>query len=204
MKKALRQAIRRGAATVTVVMGLVLGTAVGTANAGPATGAPERTASSITVQSTMPAGTWWGVRGGRTTASYNQYFPGYRFGCRGDQRHKGVDVGAPTGNRIHAWGKGRVVGRGYDTGGYNRWIQVYFPRVNMSLTLGHLRNGTEMRVGQHFTRGRVWARIGTKADGLNHSHVHYRAARGNHGRYPIGPCEDMNPFILWKALGLPY
>ncbi|MFY1593155.1 M23 family metallopeptidase [Micromonospora sp. WMMD737] len=155
------------------------------------------------VAAPLPAGTWWGVEDGRTTSNYKEYFPGYQFGCGGDQRHKGVDVGAPTGNRIYAWGAGRVVGRGYDPGGYNRWIQAYFPSVNMSLTLGHLLDGSELRVGTTFTKGTRWAKIGTRADGLNHSHVHFRAARGNHGASPIGPCEDMNPFILWDALGLP-
>ncbi|MFB6550768.1 MULTISPECIES: M23 family metallopeptidase [unclassified Streptomyces] len=172
--------------------------------AAPAAAAPDqKSATARAVAAELPAGTWWGVQGGVTTSHYNEFFPGYRFGCDGDQRHKGVDVGAPTGNRVYAWGRGRVVGRGYDPGGYNRWIQVYFPSVDMSLTLGHLLDGSEMRVGTTFTRGARWAKVGTEADGLNHSHVHFRAARGNHGASPVGPCEDMNPFILWDALGLP-
>ncbi|MFE9042563.1 M23 family metallopeptidase [Streptomyces sp. NPDC007818] len=195
-----RISLARTAVAALASAGLLAALPVTTAAAtGPGTIAAARSADAAA----LPAGTWWGVKGGYTTANYNEYFPGYQFGCNGDQRHKGVDVGAPTGNRVYAWGNGRVVGRGYDAGGYNRWIQVYFPSVNMSLTLGHLLDGSELRVGTTFRKGDVWAKVGTKADGLNHAHTHFRAARGNHGASPIGPCEDMNPFIIWDALGLP-
>lgn len=157
----------------------------------------------VSTAATMPAGTWWGVYNGRTTASFDEYIPGYDFGCNGAPYHAGVDVGAPTGNWIYAWGPGRVVGRGYDNGGYNRWIQVYFPSTNQSLTLGHLLDGTELPVGTWFERGDKWAEIGTNADGLGASHVHFRADWGNHGYYPISPCEDINPFVVWDDLGNP-
>ncbi|MDT0382331.1 hypothetical protein RM572_26585 [Streptomyces sp. DSM 42041] len=206
MSSYLLSRIRRTGA-LSAVAGLLASALIGAAPAvaaGPVhPSSAAKQASATSVRASLPAGTWWGVKNGRTTSAYNQYFPGYQFGCRGDQRHKGVDVGAPTGSRSYAWGRGRVVGRGYDPGGYNRWIQVYFPSVNMSLTLGHLLDGSELRVGTSFTRNTVWAKVGTKADGLNHRHIHFRAARGNHGASPIGPCEDMNPFILWDALGLP-
>ncbi|MFJ9890509.1 M23 family metallopeptidase [Streptomyces sp. NPDC091287] len=190
---------RRTLAAVAAAVVMVTGLAV----ASPAASASTAVSAPPVAAAELPAGTWWGVQGGVTTSNYNEYFPGYQFGCNGDQRHKGVDVGAPTGNQVYAWGRGRVVGRGYDPGGYNRWIQVYFPSVDMSLTLGHLLDGSELRVGTTFTRGALWAKVGTRADGLNHAHVHFRATRGNHGASPIGPCEDMNPFVLWDALGLP-
>ncbi|MGW8986326.1 M23 family metallopeptidase [Streptomyces parvus] len=203
MRLVTSTSISRLAVTATAVAALSLTTAIGASAAPAATARTSAVVSSVEARASLPAGTWWGVQGGRTTANYNQFFSGYKFGCNGDQRHKGVDVGAPTGNRIYAWGAGRVVGRGYDAGGYHRWIQVYFPSVNMSLTLGHLRDGSEMKLGTTFAKGARWATVGTKADGLNHAHVHFRAARGNHGAAPIGPCEDMNPFIVWDALGLP-
>jgi len=200
-----RRSLTRTTAAALTAAGLLVALAptTATADSSPATASTKPVAQSVDTAAALPAGTWWGVQGGRTTSHYNEYFPGYKFGCNGDQRHKGVDVGAPTGNRIYAWGRGRVVGRGYDPGGYHRWIQVYFPSVNMSLTLGHLRDGSEMPVGTTFNKGALWAKVGTKTDGLNHAHVHFRAARGNHGTAPIGPCEDMNPFTLWNALGLP-
>jgi len=191
----------RRLATVAAAIAMLTTSATITASAAEPT---STTASPPSIQAVMPANTWWGVRGGRTTSEYNEYFPGYAFGCNGDQRHKGVDVGAPTGNRIHAWGTGRVVGRGFDPGGYNRWIQVYFPRIDMSMTLGHLLNGSEMTVGTTFQVGDLWGRIGTVEDGLNHSHVHYRAGWGNHGDNPIGPCNDVDPYIVWDALDVPF
>lgn len=79
----------------------------------------------------LPAGRWWGDQDGVTTSHYNEFFPGHR---------------------LYAWGRGRGVGRGYDPGGCNRWIQIHFPSVDMSLTLGHLLGGSETRVGTTFTR----------------------------------------------------
>lgn len=150
---------------------------------------------------TIPAGTWWGVYDGYTTAEYNEYIEGYQFGCNGDQRHKGVDVGASTGNYAYAWGPGKVVGTGYDGGGYNRWMQVYFPSTDQSLTLGHLLDGSQLAVGTWFEKGDYWARVGTADDGLGSPHIHFRAGWGNHGWSPIGPCEDIDPYIVWRDLG---
>ncbi|OEU96391.1 M23 family metallopeptidase [Streptomyces oceani] len=162
-----------------------------------------RQSTTVSAQAELPDDSWWGVRDGKTTTPYNEYNPGYKFGCNGDQRHKGLDIGAPTGTTIHAWGSGKVVGTGYDDGGYHRWIQVYFPSIDMSMTLGHLLDGSQLKVGSTFEKGDVWAKVGTEADGLNHPHVHYRASKGNHGEAAIGPCEDMDPFVIWDALGLP-
>lgn len=157
--------------------------------------------SDVSTATSMPAGTWWGVYDGYTHHTFDEYIPGYTFGCNGAPYHAGVDVGAPTGNWIYAWGPGKVVGRGYDDGGYNRWIQVYFPSTNQSLTLGHLLNGTELPVGTWFDKGDKWAEIGTAEDGLGVPHVHFRADWGNHGYYPISPCEDIDPFVVWDDLG---
>ncbi len=194
--------------TVAMAAGLFLAGATATAGATESAPAHQRPAlasvsESAVAPNDLPDNTWWGVTNGETTTSYDEYIPGYEFGCNGDQRHKGLDVGAETGSPIYAWSDGEVVGRGYDDGGYHRWIQVYFPDVDMSMTLGHLLNGSEMQVGDTFSQGDKWAEVGTVADGLNHAHVHYRAAEGNWGASAIGPCDDMDPFVIWDALGLP-
>ncbi|WP_180929130.1 M23 family metallopeptidase [Streptomyces sp. AJS327] len=192
--------VRAGAVAVAAVA-LLATSASGAVAAAPADTA--RHAASVSAQDGLPDNSWWGVPNGETTAAYNEHFPGYAFGCDGDERHKGLDIGAPTGTTIHAWGEGEVVGTGYDDGGYHRWIQVYFPSIDMSMTLGHLLDGSEKAVGSTFKEGDVLAEVGTEADGINHTHVHYRAAKGNHGAEPVGPCEDMDPFVIWEALGLP-
>lgn len=166
----------------------------------------------------LPKNTWWGVHNGENHNGYNilMYNGNYPFGCNGDSRHKGIDIrpkgswvrgiGAVpsfTRNSIYAWGRCVVRINGYDAGGYYRYIQVYFPKVNMTLTLGHLKNGSTYPVGTWFNEGDHMGDIGTKRDGLGARHVHYRVSRGDWGEYTIPPCRDMNPFILWNALDLP-
>lgn len=157
----------------------------------------------------MPRNSWWGVtaarRGGRkpyTTTSYRQYLWNgtYPFGC-GNSRHHGVDVGNVTGMPIHAWGPGTVVSTGYDQGGYYRWIQIFYPRANATITYGHLRNGTQLRVGAKVRLGTRIAKVGTKWEGINHPHVHFRAAWGKWINC-IPPCSDINPYLVWRRMGL--
>lgn len=155
----------------------------------------------------MPRNTWWGV-GPKwltkpfTTTKYRQYLwkGQYPFGCRGNSRHHGLDVGNKRGMPIYAWGRCVIRINGYDNGGYHRYIQVYFPDVNMTLTLGHLLNGSTYPVGTWFNTGDYIAKVGTKADGLTHPHVHYRGARGDWGNTVIYPCGDIHPVIVWNAL----
>lgn len=171
-------------------------------------------------------GSWWNhtpaSRGGRrpyTTTPYKLYlwngrYPygcpgGYRRGnyvsggiARGNSRHHGVDVGNVTGMRIWAWMDGYVVSGGYDRYGYRRWIQVYYPRANVTVTHGHLLNGSQIRVGARVRRNSYLAKIGTRYDGINHPHDHIRAAWGRWVR-PIPACSDIPPLRAWRACGMP-
>lgn len=160
---------------------------------------------------------WWGVVGGENHNGYNvRMYSGYQFGCNGDERHKGIDIrpkgsGGP-GNFIDAgvpgyilaWGDGIIRFNSYDDGGYNRFIGVYFPSIDMSLDIGHLRNG-DVRfrdTGDRFEQGEILASIGSKDDGLGARHVHFRAGSGHWGATAITPCKDINPYRVWQALGL--
>lgn len=156
----------------------------------------------------IPRGTWWAVgkkgrwgRKPRTTTGYKVYcWRGrYPFGCSGNSRHHGLDIGNQKGMPIYAWGRCVIRVNGYDHGGYARYVQVFFPDVNWSLTLGHLLNGSTYPVGTWFRKGQYIARVGTKRDGINHPHVHYRAAPGD-WRRAIPPCADRPPGILWNKL----
>lgn len=154
---------------------------------------------------------WWGVDGGETTHEYDEYLRNgsYRFGCLGDSRHKGVDVRAETGSPIRAWGRGYVRYNSYDAGGYNRFIGLYYPDANMSVDMGHLLNGSvRVGVGEWFEAGQVLALMGTEQDGLGRKggvedqHVHFRVGVGDWENRAVSPCNDINPYKLWKALGL--
>lgn len=129
----------------------------------------------------------------------------YPFGCN-DSRHHGRDIGGAKskaeGAPIYSWGRCVVRLNSYDPGGYARYIQVYFPDANWSLTLGHLLNGSAYPVGTWFEAGDLMARIGTREDGILNSHVHLRSAPGD-WRKAIDPCSDHDPLILWRKLGLP-
>lgn len=154
----------------------------------------------------LPSNTWYGVgpKWGykpHTTTSYLKYLwqGRYPYGCK-NSRHHGLDIGKTVGMPIYTWGRCKITLNRYDLYGYHRYVQVYFPSVNMSLTLGHLRNGSTYPVGTWFKKGQYIAKVGTKREGINHPHVHYRAARGNWGRTPIPPCSDLNPAQIWNAL----
>lgn len=162
---------------------------------------------------------WWlvGERNGRmprTTIGYkqkigkgfkNNYYP---YGCNGNSRHHGVDVGGAKsyaqGMPIFAWGRGYVRFNSYDPTGYRRFLGLYYPSVDKSVDIGHLLNGSvQVRVGGWFDPGQFLARIGTKKDGILNSHVHIRCASGNFGKHAISPCKDEHPIITWRQLGLP-
>lgn len=165
---------------------------------------------------------WWLVPsyGGEkchTSTEYNQkvgWPKGYPFGCPpgknrrgyaiGDSRHHGIDIDSGTGAPIHAWGRGRVRYNAYEKDGYHRFIGLYYPDADMSVDMGHLLNGSvQVGVGKHFEAGDVLAKIGTRADGITHSHVHKRVGHGDYGSHSIPACKDVDPLILWKKLGLP-
>lgn len=166
------------------------------------------------VEPKMPAGSFYGVEQGEMHNDYNilMYGGRYPFGCNGDSRHKGVDS-RPKASRkwgrwiadggrwdVYAWGKCVVRVNGYDDGGYHRYMQLYFPEVNMTMTAGHLMNGTAHPVGTWFERGDKIAECGTKRDGLGARHVHYRVSQGDWKQTVIPPCRDMHPAVLFNLL----
>lgn len=158
--------------------------------------------------------TWWGVEDGEHHNGYNILMNRgrYPFGCGGDSRHKGLDVRPKNtgshrtgfwadGKRYRVWSWGYCILRwnAYNNGGYHRYIQVYFPEVDASLTIGHVMNGSTYPVGTVFQTGDRWCDVGTLRDGLGARHIHYRAAWGD-WHSPIGPCNDIHPGRVWNAL----
>lgn len=161
-------------------------------------------------------GTLYGVEDARISTVYKQLVrwpKGYPFGCPpgkddngyaiGNSRHHGVDLAAAPGTPSYAWGRCKVVRNDYDPGGYHRFQTVYFPDLDLSLTMGHLLNGSAYPVGTWFDQGDLWGRVGTKEDGINHPHIHFRLGRGLWIDPAVTPCGDIDPLILWKRLGLP-
>ncbi len=57
-----------------------------------------------------------------------RYRIGDRFGPRGNGFHPGMDYPAPTGARVVAAGRGRVVFAGWDTGGYGNLVVIEHPQ----------------------------------------------------------------------------
>lgn len=164
----------------------------------------------------MPRGTWWGLENAEHHNGYNiiMYRGRYPFGCRGDSRHKGYDA-RPRGsrrwgrfianrsrNRFYSWGRCVVRFVRYDPGGYHTFVGLYFPHVNMSMDVGHLKRGSTVRAGKWLRRGDVIGLCGTKRDGLGARHVHIRVSRGNWKQWSIPPCRDVYPGILWRKVGL--
>lgn len=107
--------------------------------------------------------------------------------------------GAPC----YFWADGIVRFVSYDPGGYFTFLGVYYPEADGSVDYGHLLEGSvAVEAGEHVKAGQLMGRIGTKREGLGHSHVHARSANGDFGRRSIGPCQDQRPIITWRALGL--
>lgn len=159
---------------------------------------------------------------GYNTVLWNGDYP---FGCTpgrdpntgkilGDSKHKGYDYGwwskreseEAKGAPVYAWAKGEVLYNRYHSGGYNRYIGVYYPEAGANgktVEYGHLMNGSvAVTVGSWFEPGQLLGKIGTWQDGLTYSHVHIRCGNGRITT-AIGSCGDEHPLITWDALGLP-
>lgn len=159
----------------------------------------------------MPRNTWWGVKNAYTSAGYKLRLWGgrYPWGCipgkyrngrvKGNSRHMGFDAAAPTGSPVYAWGNGVVLFARYG-GAYRRFIQIYYPKARMSHTLGHMLNRGYARAGTRVRRGQRVGYVGTRYDGINHSHIHHRVAYGRWRRRWIRACNDVHPIILWRKL----
>ncbi len=83
--------------------------------------------------------------------------------------HTGVDIGASTGEPIHAAGDGVVVSAG-PMGGYGN-ATVIDHGGGLATLYGH-QSRIEVSAGQHVTRGQVIGKVGCTGTCLG-SHLHF-------------------------------
>jgi len=122
----------------------------------------------------------WPVEGGVLTS---------RFGMRGDERHDGIDIGAPTGTPIRAADAGEVV-YAESTGGYGNLV-ILRHRSNLVTVYAHNRRNL-VREGQTVSRGQRIAEVGQTGRATG-PHLHFEV----HQR---GRLLDPVPFLrVWAA-----
>ena len=81
-----------------------------------------------------------------------------RPGMRGGRPHNGIDVAAPVGTPLTIKGNGKIVERGFDKGGYGKWIVIKDSRGEH--LYAHLQKYGKYKDGQSVTTGDVVAYSG--------------------------------------------
>ena len=106
------------------------------------------------------------------------------FGYRGDEFHKGIDIGCPVGTPIVAIADGTVVQAG-PASGYGHWIVIQH-NGGVTSIYGHMyADGLKVAVGQHVKRGQVIALSGN--DGRSTGpHLHFSITQGSTYVNPMG------------------
>lgn len=128
----------------------------------------------------------------RSASAPSQSFAGYlpvsgrissRFGYRGGEFHKGLDIAAGTGTDVHAFADGEVVFSGWDNGGYGYLVIV--AHNNGYETYYAHNSKLIVKAGQTVTRGQVISKVGNtgNSDG---SHCHFEIRRKGS---PVNPIE---------------
>lgn len=150
----------------------------------------------------------WGVEGGKVISPYNAYRPGADF----QVRHKGEDVGAPTGAKVRAMTRGTVIrSRNGGVSGYNQEITVAYDVRGVSkyvekiyVLYGHLLKDSLLPLGAHVEEGTVIGRVGTRADAANtppHAHVQMWVSHKAALNYDNDAAQDPEP--IRAAMGEP-
>ncbi|MDI3257869.1 MAG: peptidoglycan DD-metalloendopeptidase family protein [Kyrpidia sp.] len=94
---------------------------------------------------------------------------------RGNERHPGVDIGAPYGAPIYASNGGRVIFAGWDSGGYGNCVRI--DHGNGIVTIyGHMSQ-ILVSPGQAVAQGQVIGRVGATGQATG-PHLHYEVHVG--------------------------
>ncbi len=145
----------------------------------------------------FPAGTRWGVAGGRVVSAFGSLRPG----APAQRTHAGEDVAAPTGTPVHAMTGGVVVrSRNGGVSGYHQETTVEYDVSRISLFVekiyvlyGHLLRDSLLPVGAAVARGTVIGRVGTSADAMGttpHAHVQMWVSRDKAMAYDNASAQD--------------
>ena len=115
------------------------------------------------------------LRHGRARVPYGLFRPvsapvGDRFGPRGNRFHAGVDLTAPSGARVRASRRGRVVKAGWDSGGYG-YLIVIRHRRRVRTMYAHLSHVGVHR-GERVFPGQRIGRVGASGDATG-PHLHF-------------------------------
>ncbi|MEV0705807.1 M23 family metallopeptidase [Saccharopolyspora sp. NPDC050389] len=105
-----------------------------------------------------------------------------RFGPRGLDFHRGLDIAAPLGTPILAASDGTVIDSGPATG-YGLWIRIQHPDGTIT-TYGH-NNRNHAQQGQEVQIGQLIAEVGNRGESTG-PHLHFQIEQ--HGK-PTDPVE---------------
>src|SRR5204862_8080728 len=99
-----------------------------------------------------------------------RYRIGDGFGPRDNGFHPGLDFPAPTGTRVTAAGRGRVVFAGWDSGGYGNLVVIEHPQGVRSMYAHLSRIG--VRSGQSVVAGSIVGAVGATGFATG-PHLHF-------------------------------
>ncbi|MDU6878724.1 M23 family metallopeptidase [Clostridium tepidum] len=108
-----------------------------------------------------------------------------KFGKRWGRFHKGIDIGAPSGNSIYCSLDGKVIYSGWEEG-YGKVVKVKH-RCEFTTIYAHC-SSLNVKVGQYIKKGEKIAEVGSTGRSTG-PHVHFELRKNNE------PC---NPLIYIK------
>lgn len=103
------------------------------------------------------------------------------FGVRGERRHDGIDIGAPSGTPIHAAADG-IVAYNNTLAGYGRLLILRHPDQLYTAYAHNARN--VVKVGAPVTQGQVIAYVGATGRATG-PHLHFEVRHGQQARNPL-------------------
>lgn len=103
------------------------------------------------------------------------------FGVRGERRHDGIDIGAPSGTPIHAAADG-IVAYNNTLAGYGHLLILRHPDQLYTAYAHNARNA--VKVGESVKQGQVIAYVGATGRATG-PHLHFEVRHGQQARNPL-------------------